>query len=182
MTAPRPAGSLRHRATARRPRARRPRARRAVGVVGVLATALTLGACGRGQEFVENNPPGANVTVNDISVRYAHLEDPDTPGTGYVPGDDVPLYLWLQNESSQDATLVEVSSEIASGVTLEGAQPPVELPIGTLVEMGPDDPHFVLEDITTQIRGAELVPVTLTFSDGARVEIMVEAVEVGAID
>lgn len=181
MTAPRPDGLPDDHATGHATVPALP-ARRTVAVAGVLAAVLTLGACARGQEFVENNPPGTNVTVNGISVRYAHLEDPDTPGTGYVSGDDVPLYLWLENESSDEATLVDVASEIASDVTLDGAQIPVELPIGTLVEMGPDDPHFVLEDITTQIRGAELVPVTLTFSDGSEVEIMVEAIEVGAID
>jgi len=175
MTAPRPDGPLRHLGSVRSLRRRR-----SAGVVGLVVAGLALSACVNEVELT--NPPGANVGVNGIKVRYAHFEDPDTPGTGYVPGDDVPLYLWLENEASDEVELVDVSAAITSDVTLDGAEMPVELPIGTLVEMGPDDPHFVLEDITSQLRGAEMIPVTLSFSNGAEIEILVEAIEVDAID
>lgn len=163
-------------------RRRRRRGHGRAGLGAGLALAITVLAGCAADDAAANNPPGMNVRVNDISVRYAHLEDPDSPGTGYREGDDVPLYLWLVNESGAEAALTEVSSPIATGVTLTEGQTPVDLPVGTLVELGPDDPHFVLEGITTQIRGAEFVPVNLTFSDGTAVEIMVEAIEIGPID
>lgn len=142
-----------------------------------LAVAIALTGCGDAEQ-PENNPPGTNVRVNDISVRYAHLEDPDAPGTGHRVGDDIALYLWFVNESSEPAALTEVSSPIATEVTMTSGQTPVDLPLGALVELGPDDPHFVLEDITTQVRGSEFVPVNLTFSDGSRVEIMVQPLDI----
>ena len=145
------------------------------------AAAMLLTACG-GPAPVSSNPPGTNLRVNDIAIRYAHLEDPDAPGTGYRVGDDIPLYLWFVNESSEEASLTAVDSPVAGDVTMDGGQFPVELPTGTLVDLGPDGPHFVLQDITTQVRGAEFIPVDLTFSDGTVVEIMVEAIEVGPLD
>lgn len=165
-------------ATGRRHRRRHARA----GLGAGLALATTVLAGCAADDTAPNNPPGMNVRVNDILVRYAHLEDPDSPGTGYRAGDDVPLYLWFVNESGAEAALTEVSSPVATDVTLTEGQTPVDLPVGTLVEMGPENPHFVLEDITTRIRGAELVPVDLTFSDGTVVEIMVEAIEIGPLD
>jgi copper(I)-binding protein len=165
--------------SARRPRRHGPRRSAPAGTAIVVAAALSGCAAGQG---AENNPPGTNVRVDGIAIRYAHLEDPDAPGTGYTPGDDIAFYVWLVNESTEPAELVDVSSPIATDVSLDGAQTPVDLPIGTLVDLGPDGPHFVLEDITTQVRGAELVPVTLTFAEGPEVEIMVEAVEVSPLD
>ena len=149
--------------------------------LGLALAATLLAACGADAD-PETNPPGTNLKVGDISIRYAHLEDPDAPGTGYRPGDDVSLYLWFVNESDEPAELAEISSSVATSVALTEGTTPVELPVGELVEMGPDDPHFVLRDITTQIRGAEFIPVTLTFSDAPAVEIMVEAIEIGPLD
>lgn len=130
----------------------------------------------------EVNPPGRNLRVNDIAIRYAHLDDPDTPGTGYRPGDDVPLYLWLVNESGEPAALAGVSSSIAQDVTLTEGDLPVDLPVGELVDLGPDNAHFVLREITTQVRGAQFVPISLTFADGSEVEFEVEAIEAGPPD
>jgi copper(I)-binding protein len=141
---------------------------------------MLLAGCGA-DEVAENNPPGMNVRVDGIAIRYAHLEDPDASDTGYTLGDDIPFYVWLVNESSEPAALTGVSSPIATDVSLDGARTPVDLPLGELVELGPDGPHFVLEDITSQVRGAEFVPVTLTFEDGTEVEIMVQAVDVALI-
>jgi copper(I)-binding protein len=147
---------------------------------GAAALATLVTACGPSQG-AENNPPGTNVTVDGIAIRYAHLEDPDAPGTGYREGDDIPFYVWLVNRSGEPASLTGVSSAIATDVSLDGATTPVDLPPGDLVDLGPDGPHFVLADITGQVRGAEFVPVTLTFGDGTEVEILVQAVDVGLI-
>jgi copper(I)-binding protein len=150
------------------------------GVAAALAALLVAG-CGV-DEGPANNAPGMNVRVDDIAVRYAHLEDPDAAGAGHRVGDDVPLYLWFVNESGEPAQLTEVSSPVATDVSLSEGRAPVDLPVGTLVDLGPDERHFVLEDITTRIRGAEFVPVSLAFSTGTVVEIMVEAIEIGPID
>lgn len=149
--------------------------------MGCSAAIALLTACA-GPAQGENNPPGTNLRVNDIAIRYAHLEDPDAPGTGYRVGDDIPLYVWLVNEGTDEAALTGVSSPVAAAVSLDGGQTPVDLPTDTLVDLGPDNAHFVLEDITTQIRGAEFIPVDLMFSDGTTVEIMVEAIEIGPLD
>jgi periplasmic copper chaperone A len=158
------------------------RPRRAGPTVLAIAAAVALLTSCTGPAQGTNNPPGTNVRVDDIAIRYAHLEDPDAPGTGYRVGDDIPLYLWFVNESADEAALTDVSSPVATGVSLDGGRTPVELPTDTLVDLGPDGPHFVLEDITTQVRGAEFIPVDLTFSDGTVVQIMVEAIEVGPLD
>jgi copper(I)-binding protein len=166
-----------HRRTSHRRRPPR-RGSRALALAATVACAASCASPDQG----ENNPPGTNLRVNDIAIRYAHLEEPDAPGTGYTSGDDIPFYVWLVNESADDVSLVDVSSPIATTVSMDGGQMPVELPPGTLVDLGPDNPHVVLADITTQVRGAQFVPVELTFSDGVSVEIMVEAIEVGPLD
>jgi len=119
--------------------------------------------------------------VNDIAIRYAHLENPDGKDA-YQEGDDIPLYLWAVNESDTAAQLSAASSPIAADVSLSQGSLPVSLGTGNLVDLGLSRPHLVLRHINTQVRGAEFVPVTITFGDGTRVQMMVEAIDVKGPD
>jgi copper(I)-binding protein len=143
-------------------------------VVTLGAVALT--SCGA-EEPDFGDSPGANVEAGDVAVRYAHLEDPEDADR-YPSGADVPFYVWLLNESDDVVQLTTVSAELSDSVALTYGQLPVELPPGELVALGPDGRHFVLEGIDREIRAQDLIPVELTFSDGASAEIEVEAIEV----
>lgn len=151
-------------------------------VAAVLLSVAVATACGD-EPMPQTRPPGTNVTVDDIAIRYAHLEDPPGPD-GWQPGDDVPFYVWLVNESGEAAALTAASSPIAASVTPVQGAFPLDLPQGELVQLGPDGAHLVLRDIDRQVRGAEFVPVTLTLSDGRVAELDVEAIDVdtGSLD
>ncbi len=137
-------------------------------------------ACG-GRAPSHVNSPGTNLKVNDIAIRYAHLENPDGED-GYQKGDDIPLYLWAVNESDTAAQFSAASSPIAADVSLSQGSLPVSLGTRKLVDLGPSRPHLVLRQINTQVRGAEFVPVTITFGDGTRVQMMVEPIDVKGPD
>ncbi len=144
--------------------------------VALLSVAGALVSCG-GENGPFGNAPGANAQVGDIAIRYAHLEDPENSDS-YPAGADVPFYVWLQNEGDRPVQLADVTSDLATRVSMTEGELPVELPVAQLVEFGPSERHFILEDITRQIRAQDLVDVTLTFSDGSRAELEVEGVEV----
>lgn len=146
----------------------------AVTMAAVFATSV-LSGCAQDDPGV--NSPGTNLRVNDVAIRYAHLENTEDED-GWVEGDDVPLYLWFQNEADESALVTSVESPLATSVALTDGALPLSLPPGRLVQMGPREDHFVLEDIRTQIRGQEFVPVVLTFADGTSVEFEVEAIDV----
>lgn len=122
------------------------------------------------------NSPGTNLSVNNIAFRYAHLENPRDPD-GWQEGDDVPLYMWLLNQSDTEAEIVSVTSPLASDVVLNDGELPLTLPPEELLELGPEGRHFVMQDIDYQIFGQEFVPVQVTLGDGTEVEFDVEAVD-----
>lgn len=156
------------------------RARR-IGRLSPLVAALTLvaglGACTRANDDGYGNAPGANTRVGDVLVRYAHLEDPADTDV-YPPGSDVPLYVWLSNQSDEPVTLVGASSEASASVGVNTGGLPITLPPGQLLELGRDGRHLELIDTNQQIAGQDLVPVTLTFDPGGSTTVSVEPVEV----
>ena len=124
----------------------------------------------------EVESPGTNLRVDDVAIRYAHLEAPEDPD-GWEAGSDVPLYLWFVNDGQEPVEVTGVSSPLATSVSLSEGALPVQLPPGELVELSPRTRHVVLEDIERQIFGQDLIPVEVAFGDGTEVEFDVEAVD-----
>lgn len=122
------------------------------------------------------NSPGTNLSVNNVAFRYAHLENP-RDDDGWQEGDDVPLYMWLLNQTDTETEIVSVTSPLTSDVVLADGELPLELPPGELLELGPDGQHLVMQDIEYQFFGQEFVPVQVTLGDGTEVEFDVEAID-----
>lgn len=138
---------------------------------------LGLTSCARPNDDGYGDAPGANGQVGDVLVRYAHLEDPADTDL-YPAGSDVPLYVWLSNQSSSPVKLVEASSDVASSVGITTGGLPVSIPPGQLLELGRTGRHLELIGIDQPIAGQDLVPVTFTFEPGGSLTLMVEPVEV----
>lgn len=140
-----------------------------------LAAALLATSCATSPTTVGDSP-GTNLEVDGVKIRYAHLEAPEDPD-GWEQGDDVPLYVWLHNSSGEPRRLVGASSPVASAVTLSEGALPMDLPTMEWLQLERGQPHLVLRDIEEQVRGAELVPVTLRFASGREAVMEVEAVD-----
>lgn len=137
----------------------------------------SLGACTRADDDGYGDAPGASTRVGDVLVRFAHLEDPADTDV-YPAGSDVPLYVWLSNESDEPVSLVGASSEAASTVGINVGGLPVTIPPGQLLELGRSGRHLELVDTKQQITGQDRVHVTLTFEPGGTTTIDVEPVDV----
>lgn len=149
---------------------------RLLAAVVTPAVALAVASCGGGgSDFGDS--PGANTRAGDVVIRYAHLEDP-ADADSYPAGADVPFYVWLLNEGDQEVFLSSVTTPLAPSVSMTKGSLPVSLPPNRLVALGPREEHLVLDDIDHQIRGQEIVPVTVKFSDGSSAELEVEPIEV----
>lgn len=147
-----------------------------LAAVAALGLVLSLGSCGGGRSGFGDSP-GANTRAGDVVIRFAHLEDP-TNADSYPAGADVPFYIWLLNESDKEVFLSSVTTPLAPSVSMTKGSLPVSLPPNRLVALGPKEEHLVLDDIDHMIRGQEIVPVTVKFSDGSSAELEVEPIEV----
>lgn len=147
-----------------------------LSAVVAMAMAMALASCGGGDSDFGDSP-GANTRAGDVVIRFAHLEDP-TNADSYPAGADVPFYVWLLNDGDQEVFLSSVTTPLAPSVSMTKGSLPVSLPPNRLVALGPKEEHLVLDDIDHPIRGQELVPVTVKFSDGSSAELEVEPIEV----
>lgn len=148
---------------------------RSTAVAIALAGSLLTTSC-VAYRTTTGDSPGTNLEVDDVKIRYAHLEAPEDPD-GWEEGDDVPLYVWLHNSSGEDRALTGASSPIASRVTLSGGSLPVDLPQMAWLQLERGKPHLVLHDVNAQVRGAELIPVTLEFASGMTAVMRVEPLD-----
>ena len=145
-----------------------------LGAAATLALVGALAGCyDAGTGDVDS--PGTNLRVDDLAIRYAHLED--DAGAGHDEGADVPLYLWLVNEGEQPVEVAGITSPLTGSVVLTEGQLPLVVPPRDTLQLGPEGQHAVLEDIERDIRGSEFVTVELAFGDGREVEFDVEAVK-----
>jgi copper(I)-binding protein len=109
------------------------RARLVTALLAVGAgTVLALGGCSAGQVTQTSSQvppvPGTNADAGPISLRNLLVEY--NGPQGYPAGSDAPLAVSLFNSSMSSVTLVGVSSDIASSVTLTGT-PTVITPTDT---------------------------------------------------
>lgn len=139
-----------------------------------VAVALSLVSCGH-PDHTFGDSPGTNLDVHGVAIRYAHLAPPAGPD-GWQPGSDVPLYVRFVNTTQEPRQLVGASTPVAEAVSIVGGSYPLDLPAERLVELGRDGTHLMLKNINRRIRGAELVPVTLSFGNGVTAPMQVEPV------
>lgn len=112
----------------------------ASGVLG-LGAALALAGCGAGQitqtDTMLPSVNGALATVGPISVRNAAIANRNTCEQAYAPGSSAQLTLTIANSSAQDDQLVAVTSDNATGSTIDGQKVVVG---GSTLVVGPSSP------------------------------------------
>ncbi|MEI7032251.1 copper chaperone PCu(A)C [Streptomyces pratensis] len=149
------------------------RAAYALTCCGLLATMLA----GCDSTSGEYNPPGANVRIGSMLIRYAHISEP--PNGPWEAGDDAPLYVWLYNEGATADRLLGGETTIARSVdvvTGEGApRGPVAVPPGKLVALEEGRPHLLLRGLKERMRGGDYAWVTLRFERAGDVALQMHA-------
>ncbi|WP_158882319.1 hypothetical protein [Amycolatopsis anabasis] len=106
-----------------------------------LGAALAIAGCGAGQiTQTDTQQPavnGAYGQVGKLSIRNASLANRNECEQAYTPGSNAPLILTVANEGGKDDELVSVTSEYASGATVEGDKLVVA---GSALVIGPSAP------------------------------------------
>jgi len=143
------------------------------------AALLGLTACGEDApldtpaEEVPGGAVGPDAQVNEeVELLQVQLEYP-LDGV-YQIGEDARLYLGIANTGTTPATLTDVSGpDFTAAATPDGG--------GDLaLTVAPDDnvyvgaegmPVIVLEDLQTELRSSESIPVTFTFAEAGEVTI-----------
>lgn len=146
-----------------------------------LLLALTAALSGCTNELLEPeewHPPGQNVELNGLKLRYAHIAEAPA-GDPHDVGDDVAAYVWLYNETAVTDALVEVSTPAATDVKWvtdggELATEPFEVPAEAHRALEPLGPHLLLMDLTRQLRAGDFVDVTFGFARAGEVTIPVQ--------
>ncbi|MFE2644645.1 copper chaperone PCu(A)C [Streptomyces nigra] len=99
-----------------------------------------------GDDDITHNPPGANVRVGPVLIRYAHIAEP--PDGPWEEGDDAPFYLWLFNQGQRSDTLLGAETTAARSVDIVSAdgavRDPVDVPTGELLELEKGHAHLAL--------------------------------------
>lgn len=145
-----------------------------------LGVVLLVSGCGTGQisQTADTQPaaPGANSTdgpgtAGSIQLRNVLLEYPGVDG--YRQGAAAPLQLRIFNTGGRPVTLVRVSTDIASGVTMRSTQAGgrpvrVTIPVDGHVTLSPDaSTGLQLDGLTRAIRSGESAKITFGFDNGA---------------
>ncbi|WP_113839093.1 copper chaperone PCu(A)C [Blastococcus sp. TF02A-26] len=152
------------------------------GRAAVLAVAAGLTAACGGDELPDVDTSGAigpDAEVTDeLEVLQVQLAFP-LDGV-YEVGDDAPLYLGIANTGPQADELVDVRGpDFADArITVDGAPAPIRVPPEDNVPVGAEGaPSIVLEDLGTELRSSQSIPVTFVFEDAGTVtvEAMVSA-------
>lgn len=105
-------------------------------IPAVAASPLLLTGCANYRDTYGDSP-GTNVDVDGVLVRYARLLAPTDP-QGWNSGDDVPLYMSLDNRTGGQVGLLDVTSNAAEDITLSEGSLPLDLPQKELVSLGPE--------------------------------------------
>lgn len=163
-------------------------------ILALLVVLLLVTACGgngdaneSGEEDIEVLPDG--LSVRDAWIRPAVLpEGSPTPDPEHADHEDArtgvisAMYLVIENNGSQAVQLVAVETTIARVAELHETQDenglmrmrPVEMvdvPADGEVTFEPGGLHIMLVDINQQLEAGDVVPVTLVFNTGERLEL-----------
>ena len=143
----------------------------------VTALAFAVGltaACGEESPDVDTSGaigPDAEVT-DELSVLQVQIAYP-ADGV-YEVGEDAPLYLGIANTGPGEDGLIDVRGPdfTDARITVDGRPAPIRVLPGDNVYVGAEgSPSVVLEDLTTELRSAQSIPVTIVFEDAGEVTI-----------
>ncbi|WP_138760219.1 copper chaperone PCu(A)C [Modestobacter altitudinis] len=151
-------------------------------LLAVTAVAVT-GVAGCGEDAPLNTPPdevrggaiGPDAPVSeDVKLLQVQLEYP-LDGV-YEVGEDARLFLGIANTGTTAATLTDVSGpDFTDGASADGGDVDVTVAPNDNVYVGAEGmPVIVLEDLDTELRSSESIPVTFTFEEAG--EVTVDAV------
>lgn len=157
------------------------RHRRSRAATALLASALPLTACGGAPP---SETPGGEVqggavgpdemVTEDLSLLQVQLEYP-LDGV-YEEGEDARLYLGIANTGTGDQDLLEVTGPDFADATLtgdgDGDGDIITVAAGDNVYVGAEgSPSILLEDLRTELRSSQSIPVTFVFEDAGEVTI-----------
>ncbi len=148
-----------------------PRSRLIPAVIAVLALVLSGCAAGQVSQTANQKPAidGGNATIGPIGVRDVRLATTD--GAGYPAGANVPLKLWISNDSVAYDTLSSAASPGAASVEIAGS---AELPSQTLVEITDvTKTTITLMNLTADLAFGHNIPITFTFANAGSVTLNV---------
>ncbi|RBY84997.1 hypothetical protein DQ241_17030 [Blastococcus sp. TF02A-30] len=142
----------------------------------MIAAALAVAACGDETPDVDDSGAvGPDEAVNEdlklLQVQLAYPED----GV-YEAGEDAPLYLGIANTGEPEDDLVDVRGPdfLDATLTVDGEPGVIRVPEDDNVYVGAEGaPSIVLEDLQTELRSSESIPVTFVFEEAG--EVTVEA-------
>jgi copper(I)-binding protein len=158
--------------------------RRVIAVAALLAAAPALGACATGFDANTNQPYAPaepNVLITDGSYEHNGIFIPQVFILGPDPGSTIPvggrasLYLSVVNNGTQPDALVAVAPIGQQITSVEGAEP-IQVPVGTLVNMGQPSPKLTVTGLKVALRGGESIPLTLRFQNAGDIPITVPVV------
>jgi copper(I)-binding protein len=145
----------------------------------LMVAALPLTACG--EDSPEETPGGEvrggavgpdEAVTEDLSLLQVQLEYP-LDGV-YEAGEDATLYLGIANTGTVDQDLVEVTGPDFAEATVTGGGEAgvITVAANDNVYVGAEGaPSIVLEDLQTELRSSESIPVTFVFEDAGEVTI-----------
>jgi periplasmic copper chaperone A len=148
-----------------------------LGAAGLAAT-LVLAGCG-GDELPDVDDSGAvgpdAVVSDDLTVLQVQLEHP-LDGV-YEVGEDARLFAGIANDGTVEDDLVDVRGPdfTDAALTVDGEPAPIRVPADENVYVGAEGaPTVVLEDLRTELRSSQSIPVTFVFEEAG--EVTVDAV------
>jgi periplasmic copper chaperone A len=146
------------------------------------AVALALAACSPSTDEAASGAPGASaVTVADVLCR-------PTPNGRQVTG----CYMTLTASTAD--TLVSVESPVAALAQIHESRTEsnmmmmreleagLPLPAGETVELKPGGTHIMLMGVAEPLRAGQTVPLTLTFTTAAPVEVVASVGQPPVVD
>ncbi|MFQ1002792.1 hypothetical protein [Modestobacter sp. SSW1-42] len=147
-------------------------------VTGAVLAALGTSACGEEgplatpQAEVPGGAVGPDAPVGaDLDLLQVQLEYP-LDGL-YEVGEDARLFLGIANVGTTAATLVDVSGpDFADARAGSGEDVTLTVEPDDNVYVGAEGmPSIVLEDLRTELRSSQSIPVTFTFADAGEVTV-----------
>lgn len=137
------------------------------------AMALTLGGCAAGKvsQTAMQVPAidGANGTVGQMGVRDVRLAP--TEELVYPAGEDIPLKLWVTNNSISPDTLTGVSSPAAESVAIDGTAEFVGQTLNEITDK--TDLKITVTGLKEELPYGHAIPVTFSFAQAGSVTVQV---------
>ena len=143
-------------------------------LLAAAAVALTVAGCGVDTPDVDDRGavgPDEPVT-EDIKVLQAQLEYP--LDGAYDRGEDAELFFGIANSGRTGDELVDVRGPDFTGATLmaDGETGAIPVPEDDNVYVGAEgSPSVILQDLQTQVRSSQSIPVTFVFAEAGEVTV-----------